>query len=72
MSIEYVVVLAVVVLVASARILVVVLAVVLVVVLAVVLVVVLAVAVTGAEAGRYLDGVLQYPPKASVTLSLAT
>lgn len=69
-SIEYVVVLAVV-LVASARILVVVLAVVLVVVLAVVLVVVLAVAVTGAEAGRYLDGVLQYPPKASVTLSLA-
>jgi hypothetical protein len=46
---------------ASARILVVVLAVVL---------VVLAVT-TGAEAGRYLDGVLQNPPKASVTLSLA-
>lgn len=34
-------------------------------------VVVLAAAFTGAEAGRYLDGVLQYPPKASTTLSLA-
>jgi len=33
--------------------------------------VVLAAAFTGAEAGRYLDGVLQYPPKASTTLSLA-
>lgn len=67
-----------VVLAAAARILVVVLLVVLVaVVLAVVLVVaavvlvVLAAAFTGAGAGRYLDGVLQYPPKASVTLSLA-
>lgn len=49
-------------------------AVVLVVVLvlaAVVVLVVLAAAFTGAAAGRYLDGVLQYPPKASTTLSLA-
>jgi len=28
-------------------------------------------ALTGAGDGRYLDGVPQYPPKASVTLSLA-
>jgi len=61
---------AVVVVLSVARILVVVLAVLLVVVL-VVLVVVLVEAVTGAETGRYLDGVLQYPPKESVTLSLA-
>jgi len=34
-------------------------------------VVLFATATTGAGAGRYLDGELQYPPKASVTLSLA-
>jgi uncharacterized protein (DUF58 family) len=34
-------------------------------------VVLFATALTGAAAGRYLDGELQYPPKASVTLSLA-
>jgi len=33
--------------------------------------VVLFVAVTGAGDGRYADGVLQYPPTASVTLSSA-
>lgn len=58
---------------AAARILVVVLAaaVVLAAVVLAAAVVVLAAAFTGAEAGRYLDGVLQYPPKASTTLSLA-
>lgn len=48
----------------------VVVAVVFVVVVAVV-VVLLAAALTGAGAGRYLDGVPQYPPKASTTLWLA-
>jgi len=41
------------------------------VVFVVAVVVLFATALTGAAAGRYLDGELQYPPKASVTLSLA-
>lgn len=40
-------------------------------VVVVVVAVVLVAALTGAGAGRYLDGVLQYPPKASTTLWLA-
>jgi len=40
-------------------------------VVAVVVVVLLATALTGAGAGRYLDGVPQNPPKASTTLWLA-
>jgi len=41
------------------------------VVVLVVAAVVVLVALTGAGAGRYLDGLLQYPPKASTTLLLA-
>jgi hypothetical protein len=41
------------------------------VVVVAVAVVLLATALTGAGAGRYLDGVPQNPPKASTTLSLA-
>jgi len=55
----------------AAVVFVVVAAVVLVVAVVVAVVVLLAAALTGAGAGRYLDGVPQYPPKASTTLWLA-